>query len=133
MSLVSLDDRLRAQERLDLRDALRDAITAADADFAGLYVGDRLADFAGDRDFAPSHTVRAHRSIPEVKAVVTSSGRDARETAAVVMCVRLGPYDAPMTLVLVGHEAHDVVAIDAVERANLRVERILAAVADRPA
>lgn len=128
MSFFSVETKLLAADRLDVRDVLRDAVTAADAEFAALYVEDLRVEFAGDVDFAPRDAVFPTRSIPEVLRVKTNT----RGTKpAVVLRLRLDRFHRSMVLVVAGHEAPDVIAIDAAEEANRRVERILAAVADR--
>lgn len=128
MSYLSVESKLRVMERLDIRDALRKAVTEADAEFAALSIEDHRVEFAGDTDFAPRRILHPTRSIPEVVQVETSANG---KTSAVVLRVRLDRFQPPMVLVVVGHDMPDVIAIDAAEQANRRVERILAAVADR--
>lgn len=128
MITLSIEPKLLVKDRLDLRDALRATLTEADAGFAALTIADHWVELAGDTHFAPRRAVHPTRSIPEVLQVETSA---MRQTPAVVLRVRLDRFHLPMVLVVVGYEASDVLAIDAVERANLRIERVLAAVADR--
>jgi hypothetical protein len=78
----------------------------------------------------PGSVLHPTRSVPEILQVETSA-RGMKP--AVVLRVRLDRFHPPLVLVVVGHDARDVIAIDAVARANLRIERILASVADRDA
>ena len=105
---------------LDVRDALRKAVTKADAEFASLFIEDRQVEFAGDTDFAPHRVLLPTRSVPEVLQVETSA-RGVKP--AVVLRVRLDRFHPPLVLVVVGHDARDVIAIDAADRANRRIER----------
>ena len=130
MSYLSVETKLRVTARLDLRDALRKAVTMADAEFAALSIEDHRVEFAGDIDFAPRRILHPTRSVPEVLQVETSA-RGMKP--AVMLRVRLDRFHLPMVLVVVGHDMRDVIAIDAADSANRRIERILAAVADRRA
>jgi hypothetical protein len=130
VSYLSVETKLRVTDCLDLRDALRKAVTKADAEFAALLVDDHRVEFAGDTDFAPRRVLHPTRSVPEVLQVETST-RGMKP--AVVLRVRLDRFHLPLLLVVVGHEMRDVIAIDAADCANRHIERILAAVADRRA
>ena len=128
--LFSILDKLLVSDCVDLRDALREAVTQADAPFAGLSIENHCVEYAGEFEFAPAHVVVPTRSVPEVMRIATS--HHGMKHAAVLR-VRLDRFHRPMVLMVVGHEMPDVIAIDAVEQANLRIERILASVADRHA
>ena len=130
MSVLSIESKLRVTDRMDLRDVLRDTITAADAEFAALSMKDVRVEFAGNADFAPVHELFATRGIPELlRARLDSRG----EAAAAMVQVRLDRWHTPLTLSLIDYDARDVEAVDALNHANRRIERILAAVADRRA
>ena len=130
MISLSVESKLRFTDCVDLRNALRKAVTKADAEFAALTIEDRRVEFAGDTDFAPRSVLHPTRSVPEILQVETSA-RGMKP--AVALRVRLDRFHLPLLLVVVGHEMRDVIAIDAADCANRHIERILAAVADRRA
>lgn len=101
MPLFSLADRPTASDSIDLRDALRRATVEADAKYAALYIGGRLAEFFGDRACALERAPFVGRSIPHLVELRTVGS----ETLRVALGnARLTPSDAANAIVLVGGE-----------------------------